>query len=101
VDDDRMATQAIATIFDEPAPKPKREDDPVQEIRGISKHAEIKAEKSPMRVRMSQQPTQTNDEVKEKPDKGKGRAHDSEDDQVEDNSDSRLRVDQVLVPEQD
>lgn len=101
VDDDSVATQAIATIFDEPAPKPKPEDDPVKEIRGISADAEIKPEKPPMHVKMSQQRTQEKEDAEEKPDKGKGRAHDSEDDQVEDNSDSRLAADQVLIPDQD
>lgn len=101
VDDDSMATRAIAAIFDEPAPKPRPEDDPVKEIRGISVHAEIKPEKSPMRVKVSQQRTQEKKETEEKMEKGKGRSHDSEDDQVEDNSDLQLGVDQVFIPDQD
>lgn len=103
VDEGSMATQAIATIFDEPAPKPRPEDDPVNEIRGISVHAEIKQEKAPMRVNVLQQRTQ--EKEKEEPDqkmnKGKGRSHDSEDDQVEDNSGLRLGVDQVFISDQD
>ncbi|KEF62442.1 uncharacterized protein A1O9_00414 [Exophiala aquamarina CBS 119918] len=100
VDDDSMATQAIATIFDKPGPKPIPEDDPVKEIKGISADAEIKAEKSPMRVKLSQHRTQA-EGGEEEPDKGKARVHDSEDDQVEDNSELRLGVDQVLIPDED
>ncbi|KAK5057835.1 hypothetical protein LTR84_011836 [Exophiala bonariae] len=101
VDDESMAIQAISTIFDEPAPKPRPDDDPVKEIRGISSDAEIKPEKSPMRVKVFQQLNQNKEQKEEKVDKGKEREHDSEDDQVEDNSDLRLRVDQVLIPEKD
>lgn len=101
VDDDSMVIQAITTIFDEPAPKPRREDDPVHEIRGISSEAEIRPEKTPMRFKVSQRLAQKKEQQEERTEKGKGRAHDSEDDQVEDNSDLRLRADQVLIPEND
>lgn len=114
-DSESMVTGAIATIFDEPTPKPKVENDPVEEIKGISEKADIKGENTSARSNAErhsstdiedQEPREDlehKNEHEQKEDKGKGRAveHDSEDDQVEVGSPPRLGRDEILVPEQD
>jgi hypothetical protein len=107
-DGESVTIQTIATIFDQPAPKSNIEDDPVAEIRGISEKADIpdgtteSAFKSPRRPSASHGQEETNEKVDERPkreDKGKGRAYDSEDDQIEQDSNPRLGSDEVYVPD--
>ncbi|RVX67791.1 hypothetical protein B0A52_07719 [Exophiala mesophila] len=100
VDDGSDITRAIATIFDAPAPKPEPEMEPVKEIKGISDQAEITEEKQAKIFSFPPRPP-NNDTPNEKPDKGKGRAHDSEDDQIEEAPPARLKADQVLIPDED
>lgn len=99
VDDGSDVTRAIATIFDEPAPKPKPELEPVKEIKGISDQAEIMEKRGGI-FSFLPRSLHKNDTHDEKLDKGKGRAHESEDDQVEKAS-PRLKADQVLIPDDD
>ncbi|KIX92270.1 uncharacterized protein Z520_12016 [Fonsecaea multimorphosa CBS 102226] len=100
-----LATRPIATIFDQPAPKPKTDDDPVEEIKGISEKADITQGTTQSVFNPDRQSSiedkQEQDKAKEKEDKGKGRAYDSEDDQVEQDSTPHLGADEVLVPDQD
>ncbi|KIV96938.1 hypothetical protein PV10_00751 [Exophiala mesophila] len=100
VDDGSDITRAIATIFDEPAPKPEPELEPVKEIKGISDQAEITEEKQAKIFSFPPRPP-NNDTPNGELDKGKGRAHDSEDDQVEEAPPARLKADQVLIPDED
>ncbi|KIW40400.1 uncharacterized protein PV06_07604 [Exophiala oligosperma] len=105
-DDNALETRAIATIFDAPAPKPKVEEDPVKEIRGIPASADLNGQRTAS-AEAKDEDKDEKEEEKKKQDKGKGRArdHDSEDDQVEADSSStptpRLRPDQVLIPDSD
>ncbi|ETI29586.1 hypothetical protein G647_02039 [Cladophialophora carrionii CBS 160.54] len=106
-DSDCLTMQTIATIFDQPAPKPKFENDPVHEIKGISEKADIPDESTESifnatRTSGSQPPDETDeklDEAAKREDKGKGRAYDSEDDQIEQDSIPRLGSDEVYVPD--
>ncbi|KAK6387222.1 hypothetical protein LTS17_000488 [Exophiala oligosperma] len=106
-DDNALETRAIATIFDAPAPKPKVEEDPVKEIRGIPASADLNGQRTASAEAKDEDKDEKEEEKKKKQDKGKGRArdHDSEDDQVEADSSStptpRLRPDQVLIPDSD
>lgn len=94
-------TQAIATIFDAPAPMPKADDNPAGNIKGISSSAEVgrdptrevarAATRGPNRSVERRQP-----EGGEKG-KGKERRRDSEDDEIEDASPPRLKHDQVMI----
>ncbi|KIW28713.1 uncharacterized protein PV07_08351 [Cladophialophora immunda] len=100
-----LTTPPIATIFDQPVPKPKADDDPVEEIKGIPEKADIE-EANTHSIFNSEwlssiEDKQGQDEAKETEDKGKGRAYDSEDDQVEQDSTPRLGADEVYVPDQD
>lgn len=91
-DKDGLAIQTITTIFDQPAPKPSLDDNPVEEIKGISEKAGIQSSQPPSVFSPKRQ-----DSGEEKEDKGKARAHDSEDDQMEQDSDPRLGPDDVFV----
>lgn len=97
-DSDSLATKAIATIFDEPAPKPKVDDHPVKEIKGISEEAGIEEDKTASVFSPARQASiETKDE---KPvDKGKGRAYESEDDRMEAESAPQLGSDDVFIPD--
>ena len=107
-DSEAETTQAMATIFDKPAPKPKYENNPVQEIRGISEKAEVPdentqsifkdAHESPL---LEQNQPHEKQEPRQKEDKGKGRAYDSEDDLVEQVSTPRLGPDEIYVAPED
>ncbi|KAK5337271.1 hypothetical protein LTR20_004970 [Exophiala xenobiotica] len=102
-DDAALETRAISTIFDEPAPKPKADEDPVKEIKGISEKADLNGEKTASIFHRPQVPDEPTEELEGKKDKGKARAtdRDSEDDQMEADSNStpRLRPDEVLIPD--
>ncbi|KIW69762.1 hypothetical protein PV04_05620 [Phialophora macrospora] len=107
-DSEGPTMQTIATIFDQPASKPKIENDPVEMIKGISEKADIPDEstesmfKSPQCPSASHGQDETNEKVDETPtreDKGKGRAYESEDDQIEQDSNPRLGSDEVYVPD--
>ncbi|EXJ59578.1 hypothetical protein A1O7_03724 [Cladophialophora yegresii CBS 114405] len=106
-DSDSLTMQTIATIFDQPAPEPKFENDPVHAIKGISEKADIPDESTESifnatRPPAPQRPDETNeklDDAAKKEDKGKGRAYDSEDDQIEQDSIPRLGADDVYVPD--
>ncbi|KAK7897948.1 hypothetical protein LTR67_004580 [Exophiala xenobiotica] len=102
-DDAALETRAISTIFDEPAPKPKVDEDPVKEIKGISEKADLNGEKTASIFHRPQVPDEPTEELEGKKDKGKARAtdRDSEDDQMEADSNStpRLRPDEVLIPD--
>jgi hypothetical protein len=98
-DSDNSATQAITTIFDQPAPKPTFDNDPVQEIKGISEKADVQGgSTSSIFKPRARQESEQEDEKRWREDKGKGRAYDSEDDQVEQDSSPRLGSDDVFVP---
>lgn len=100
-DADSLDTRAISTIFDEPAPKPKIEDDPVKEIKGISENADIKEDTTQSIFSPARQASIESKLEEEKEEKGKGRAHDSEDDQTEEDTSPRLGNDSVLIPDED
>lgn len=101
-DENALETRAIATIFDEPPPKPKADDDPVKEIKGISSEADLKGTKTPSIFHRSGHDKESTQQAG-KEDKGKSKAvdHDSEDDRVEANSSPRLRPDEILIPDDD
>ncbi|OAP58798.1 hypothetical protein AYL99_06095 [Fonsecaea erecta] len=104
-----LATRPIATIFDQPAPEPKTDDNPVEEIKGISKNAGIGVGNTQSvfdpewrtSIEDRDKQNKVEEREKEKEGKGKGRAYDSEDDQVEQDSMPQLGADQVYVPDQD
>ncbi|KIW89074.1 uncharacterized protein Z519_10559 [Cladophialophora bantiana CBS 173.52] len=104
-----LATRPIATIFDQPAPKPKTDDDPVEEIKGIPEKAHIEEgntqsifnSEQRSSIEQEQEQQRQQDQEKDIEDKGKGRAYDGEDDQVEQDSTPRLGSDDVYVPDQD
>ncbi|KIX06795.1 uncharacterized protein Z518_04771 [Rhinocladiella mackenziei CBS 650.93] len=103
-DNASLATRAIATIFDEPTPKLKTADDPVEEIKGISEKADISYDSYPPVFSPARQTSiEGKEEEKKEEDKGKGKAieHDSEDDRVEGNATPRLGRDEVLILNQD
>jgi len=102
-DDPSQTTTKTTAVFDGPAPESEVEDDPVQEIKGISAKAELSGEHTSTgcnqaRLSSLEEKEQEMDEAK-----GKGRAteHDSEDDQIEADSAPRLGTDQILIPDKD
>ncbi|KAJ9611090.1 hypothetical protein H2200_004273 [Cladophialophora chaetospira] len=102
-DSEADAIQTMATIFDQPAPKPKVENDPVQEIKGISEKADVPDKSTQSVFKDAHESPQDNDlsemqdQPQEKEDKGKGRAYDSEDDVIEQDSTPRLGPDEIYV----
>jgi len=102
-DDPSLATRQSTAMFDGPAPEAEVEDDPVQEIKGISEKADLKGEHTSAVFNQAGQPSIENKEQEKKEDKGKGRAteHESEDDQIEADPAPHLGPDQVLVPDED
>jgi hypothetical protein len=105
-DNENTTTQTITTIFDDPAPRPSLDDDPVQEIKGISEKAGIREDNTRSifnpahQQRRSPEPNVDEEQEKqEKEDKGKGRAYDSEDDQMETSTPTQLGPDDVFVPD--
>lgn len=98
-DNESKAVRTIATIFDRPAPKLKVDNDPVDEIRGISDKAEIQDDNTQDIFSQTRQGPRREKEPEEKVDKGKGRAHDSEDDQMEQDSTPRLGPDDLHPPD--
>ncbi|KIW11600.1 hypothetical protein PV08_10901 [Exophiala spinifera] len=105
-DDNALETRAIATIFDAPAPQPEVDADPVKEIKGIPKSADLNGDRTASVFRQQTSPVDEREKEKQQ-DKGKGRARDpdNEDDEVEADlkatSTPRLRPDQLLVPDPD
>ena len=106
-DCDSRAIRTIATIFDQPAPKPKLDNDPVEEIKGISAKAEIQDDNTQSIFRPTAQASTNEQDAEQEPehgkvDKGKGRAHDrdSEDDQMEQELTPRLGPDDAYIPNQ-
>ncbi|KAI1609341.1 hypothetical protein EDD37DRAFT_163646 [Exophiala viscosa] len=102
-DENALETRALATIFDAPPPKPKANEDVVNEIKGISSEADLKGENTPSVFRRSGQNKETTQKEPEKEDKGKSKAvhHDSEDDRMGADPSPRLRPDEVLIPDDD
>ena len=98
-DSEDSTTQQITTIFDQPLAKPKVDNDPVQEIKGISDKADIRVDNKKSVLNPARQLSSNQQEEKDqKEDKGKGRAYDSEDDQVEQTTSQRSGPDDVFVP---
>lgn len=104
-DSESQTTQAMATISDQTAPKPKFENNPVQEIKGISEKAEVPDENTQSIFKDAHEspplehdePDEKQKQAREKDDKGKGRAYDSEDDIVEQDSTPRLGPDEIYI----
>jgi hypothetical protein len=95
-DSESAAIKTIATIFDKPAPKPEPDNNPVDEIKGISSKAEIPDETTGSFF------SNRKHNGSSKRDKGKARAYDNEDEQKQPVSTPRLGPDDVFVPgEQD
>jgi hypothetical protein len=99
-DDESLETRAISTIFDQPAPKPRAHDDPVKEIKGLPKAAEIGNPTTRLINRPRQEPEKEKGSDKNE-DKGKSRARDSEDDAVEEEPSPRLKTDELLIRDDD
>jgi hypothetical protein len=101
-DPEKETTQAIAAIFDKPAPRPAADNNPAANIRGIPSRAEVglnptlDAAKS-----LAARPKEQQEEEEKRPDKGKQPKRESEDDTIEASSPPRLKPDQVLIPDEE
>lgn len=102
VDPDKETTQAIAAIFDKPAPLPKPDENPAGDIRGIPEDAEI-GRNPTLEAAKSVQDSGIKErkEQEKRESKGKQPRRESEDDTVEAGSPPRLKPDQLLVPDED
>jgi hypothetical protein len=103
-DPDREVTQAIASIFDEPAPLPEPDDNPASNIKGISKHAEVGVNPSLDAAKSIQQNEQRKNKEEQRR-KGKETRHDNngdgDGDSVEEGSPPRLKRDSILIKDDD
>ncbi|ETN42398.1 uncharacterized protein HMPREF1541_01552 [Cyphellophora europaea CBS 101466] len=97
-DPDKEVTQAIASIFDKPAPMPVKDDNPAGDIRGISDEAEVGRDPTLDAAKSVQEHGIMQREAKEeRASKGKEPRRESEDDVVEADSPPRLGADQVFI----
>jgi hypothetical protein len=99
-DPDRQVTQAIASIFDTPAPLPETDNSPAANIKGISKSAEVGINPSLDAAKSIHHNEQRKNEEQQRK-KGKEPQHDREDDSMEQGSPPRLKRDSILIMDDD
>ena len=96
-DSDAEAMQTVATIFDAPGPKPDKDDNPVDHIKGISSNAEVDADPTHKLVHKAYKQQQEEQQSEQPGEKGKGKAKEDRNDGT--SSPPRLKQDQVLIPD--